>query len=361
MIYWILIGMAVILFPIEKKKVICGIGNSNHKINGTKIWFVIITIALVLISALRSDVVGQDTSMYHTLFNYAKESNNFWGWYSSWKGGGTEIGYSLLEYCISRFANFQFFLLPIALITIIPVMFLIYKYSSNHLFSIFLFIAFGYYAFFMNGIRQSIAMGLCCIAYVFAREKKLIPYLIIITIAVLFHLSAVIFIPVYWLSRLKITKYTPVIYVGLLITSFGLKNIIFKLLNMFSRFQYTGSSDAGGERMYMFMMFTIFILWFFRKQLLKEDVNGDNTTLLYMTAIAGLLWPIASANSAVFRLYYYYHMFFIISIPELVYKIKNKSTKLAISFVFVLVGVYFLYQYVICSDLHYSPYFFFWG
>lgn len=360
MIYWIIIGIAVLLFPLEKKRVIYGLRGSNHQVDGMKLWFFIITAVLVLVSALRSDVVGQDTSMYHTLFDYAKESDNFWNWYTSWKGGGTEIGYSLLEFFISRYADFQFFLFSIALITIIPVMLLIYRYSNNHLLSVFLFIAFGYYAFFMNGIRQSIAMGLCCIAYIFAREKRLIPYLIIVLIAISFHLSAVIFVPVYWLSRLKIHKYTSLVYIGLLILSFGLKNILFAVLNMFSRLQYTSSSDAGGIRMYMFMMFTILLLWFFRKQFLKEDIKGDNATLLYMTAIAGLIWPIASANSTVFRLYYYYHMFFLLSIPELISKLKNKSTKIAITFVFFAVGSYYLYEYVIGSDLHYAPYYFFW-
>ena len=113
--------------------------------------------------------------------------------------------------------------------------------------------------------------------------------------------------------------------------------------------------------MYLFMLFTIILLWVYRKSFLKDDSDGNNLSLLYMTAIAGIMWPVVSANSAVFRLYYYYHAFFILSVPGLISRIEKKWTKIAIGMFFVVVGCYYLQAYVVHSDLNYAPYYFFWS
>lgn len=359
MIYWLLLSLFLIMLILKKYSFT--VGNFNNKlISGNKMYLIFSSIVLILVSGLRSEVVGKDTKMYHTLFLYAKESNSFSELFSSWTGGHMEIGYTYFEYIVSRFANFQFFLVFVGILTIIPVVILVYKYSSNYWMSLFLFVSFGYYAFSMNGIRQAMAMSICAFAYMYAKEKRLIPFIFAMILAILFHKSAVIFIPVYWLSKIKLTKYTPYIFTGLVIVSFILKNYFFAFLNMFSRLKYNYTSDVGGFRMYLFMLFTVVVLWIYRKHYLKNDENDVNLTLLYMTAIACIIWPVTSANAAVFRLYYYYHMYFILSIPELIDKVNDRYTKIALTFIFIIVGCFYLQQYVIDSDLSYAPYYFFW-
>ena len=360
MVYWGLILFFALFIWVERYSFVIG-SIPQKSANGRKVYCIIAAIALILLSFLRSDAVGKDTQMYHILFEYAKESPSFYELMHSWKSGGTEIGYLAMEYIISRFAGFQFHLLLVAIITIVPTMVLIYKYSDNCFFSLFLFVAFGYYGFFMNGIRQSIAMGICFLAYICAREKKPRLFLLLIALAVLFHKSAIVFFPVYWLSKIKINKYIPYIFCGTVGAAFCLRKALFIFLNMFSRQVYSSTSDAGGVRMYLFMLFTIILLWVYRKSFLKDDSDGNNLSLLYMTAIAGIMWPVVSANSAVFRLYYYYHAFFILSVPSLISRIEKKWTKIAIGMFFVVVGCYYLQAYVVHSDLNYAPYYFFWS
>lgn len=359
MIYWGLILLFALFIWVERYSFV--IVDVKKAANGRKVYCTIVAIVFILFSFLRSDAVGKDTQMYHTLFEYAKESSSFNELIHSWKSGGTEIGYLVMEYIISRFAGFQFHLLITAIITIVPTMVLIYKYSDNCFLSLFLFVSFGYYGFFMNGIRQSIAMGICFLAYVCAREKKLYLFLLLIALAVLFHKSAIFFLPVYWLSRIKMNKYIPYVFCGTVGIAFCLKKALFVFLNMYSRQVYSSTSDAGGVRMYLFMLCTIVILWVYRKPFLKDDSDGNNLLLMYMTAIAGIMWPIASANTAVFRLCYYYHVFFILSVPNLISSIKEKWTKIAIVMFFVVVGCYYLQAYVVHSDLNYAPYYFFWS
>lgn len=55
------------------------------------------------------------------------------------------------------------------------------------------------FAFFVNGMRQGVACAVFLYAYKFIQEKKLIPYILLIVFASLFHASALILIPLYFI------------------------------------------------------------------------------------------------------------------------------------------------------------------
>ena len=85
---------------------------------------------------------------------------------------------------------------------------LLFKYDIRVLSYVFLFLITSTYTgyginFWMNGIRQSIAMCIWCAAVPYINQKKLLPYLLLCTLAIGFHYSAVILIPIYTLSRLN--------------------------------------------------------------------------------------------------------------------------------------------------------------
>lgn len=359
MVYWIT------LLILLATAFICNVNfrtiNGKSLIYGKKVYVCIASFLLVFLASMRSLQVGKDTNMYHTLFIYMSNIGSFKAALKSWQRGGVEILYAVMEYVFSHKANFQIFLSVASIISIVPVMIVIYKYSKNYFMSLFLYIAFGYFSFSMNGIRQSIAIGICMLAYMAARNQNLIQYFILIVIACLFHSSAIIFLPVFWLSKIKITRKTIIIYLGLVLVMNIFKARIFSFMNLFSRQTYEGTAETGGRGMYLFILFILAAMLIWRKEFIENNKNrDDNMTLLSMFSIAALLWPIASLNTAVFRLYYYYHIFMIFAVPAFLDSLKDSYAKVILYLIFIIVGIYYLKIYIIGGELLYSPYSFFW-
>ena len=327
-------------------------------ISGRKIYIILATGGLIVFLGLRSLSVGADTEMYSILFQKAKDASSLNALRNSWHHIDIEIGFVTFEYVISKYFNYNFFLTVIAIITLVPAMRAIYKYSRNYWMSIFIMIAFGYYSFFMSGIRQGIAMGICFIAYDYAKQYKIVKFLICIIIAILFHQSAIVFLPVYWLVKIKPTKTIFFIYIIALSISILFGRSIFLFLNHFSRQTYSITSDAGGYRLFILMML-IFILGIFFRRSFIDDYN--TRIPFYMAGVSTIIWPIVSANAGTFRLFYYYDIFSIIYVANLLSFIKPKNTQVFLTIIYLLVGCYYLYVYIINSALMYSPYYFFWN
>lgn len=77
------------------------------------------------------------------------------------------------------------------------------RISSNKVLSWFIYICSTFYFFTMNGIRQSFVMAVFYWSLVFIKKKDVNKFLILTFILSFFHMSALIFIPVYFLANYK--------------------------------------------------------------------------------------------------------------------------------------------------------------
>ena len=358
MIYWILLAIFGFLSLIIKRDYKIQL-ISKRAISGKKIYIVLVTIILIIIAGLRSTRVGADTDMYRKLYGYIAGTNSFLNGYLL--RSGVEIGYFILEFVVSRFFPFQVFLFITAAISIIPIMIVIYRYSRNMFMSLFFYITYGYFSFAMGGIRQACAIGICMIAFIISREKKLIPFIITVAIATSFHISAVLFLPVYWLNSIKKKKIIVFAYIVLLGLAFLFKNQIFTFLNLFSRQAFTAATDQGGTRFFATMIIAVAIGWFYYNRFLSQNMeySGTNWELLLMFSMSTIMWPIASVNAELNRMYYYYHIFIFLYLPNLMKSLK-RSERTLIEITFIAISCYYLQAYIINGELQYAPYYFFW-
>jgi hypothetical protein len=354
MFYYILIGIVIICSPLYKDWNISLVSKYEQTENQRYSYFYVISLVLMAISGLRSNAVGIDTIMYEELFNYSKLLTLKEDLASTIM----EHGYVIFEHIIgSVFGNYQWFLIIIAIITIIPVTIIIYKYSAKPWMSYFLFITFAYFPFFMTAIRQSIAIGITLIAFLFVKKKKLILFLLSIGLASTFHITSIIFLPVYWIDKFKLNQKNITGAVMCIIGGFVFKQPLFQFLNKYARQSY-GNLEAGGQRMYIFMLLSIILGCIYYKNL--KEQNENNKTFFYMIIVSAVIWPIMSVNPALARLYYYYSIYSIIYIPNLIVSIKDKGVKLIVTGGYLLVGGYYLIMQVILSSNNYYPYYFFW-
>ena len=113
-----------------------------------------------------------------------------------------EIGYVLLVKAISLLTNNpNYMFVIISFITLFGICVFVYKYSSIKWMSILLFISLGFYYTSFNMIRQFIAIAIVMLSYKYLIEKNFLKFFMIVLCASLFHMSALIFIPFYFISR----------------------------------------------------------------------------------------------------------------------------------------------------------------
>lgn len=365
MIYFgILLGIVVTAFLCNKK-----IKISHSIVTGKKIYIILWGSILVLLVALRSTQVGNDTKMYEYIFNSLKQSSLFGEWMKiSTFTSGTEYGFYFSAYLISRVFEFRIFLIFMALLSILPVIFVIYKYSDNVSISLMLYVCFAYYTFSMSGLRQSGALGFIMIAYYFMKEKRVIPYILFCIIAFSFHSSALLFLPVYWLVKIPNNWITRFLSIFAIAGCYVLRSALWNIASQFARQNYD-VYDAGGRMMYLFMILSVILGLYYKKRFAdnngkqlspSENVFISDKELLYLQILAVMICPLSSVNAAISRIYYYYHIFFVLYVPNLLQSINKKNEKTIILIGYVVVALYFLLTQVFAKGQSYYPYYFMW-
>ena len=115
--------------------------------------------------------------------------------------GTTDIGYMLLNSLfrtIGTDINIMFFL--IAFVTNLLLFGSIGKYLPRYRFPCILaYYTFCFFTLDMNGIRQSIAVCIFIYSLRYIQQRQTVRYAATILIAALFHLSAVVVLPLYWI------------------------------------------------------------------------------------------------------------------------------------------------------------------
>lgn len=174
--------------------------NALDKRRPNIVGLVVSTLIIVLYSGLRNNI-GDTVYYIHTYHLLEENGATMPVW------GQKAYLFELLQYLLVKSGAESSVLIMIGtIVTIIPFMMVFYNYSADYSLSIYLFFTMGIYVSTMNGIRQYIATGILLMStkYLFSPKKQdFWKLLILAIIASLFHDSALIIIPIYFLCRRK--------------------------------------------------------------------------------------------------------------------------------------------------------------
>lgn len=338
------IGFFLLSFYLDRK-------NVPKKI--IQAYFFFVSIVLIFLIGSRAETVGIDTGQYAYIWNYDIKAGDF-----DYIDTDAELGYYYLQTFFKLFVSYQSFLYIIGGVSIVPICYVIYRYSKKCALSVLIFYSsIAFHTLEFAAARQCLAFTGVVIAYHFLIRRNLKGYLVTLVFSFFFHQTAIIFLPCYWLYNIKLTKKVMLLWTGCLCVSFLFSKIIFDFLNSFSRIDYSTSDvAAGGSRLFMVTLLFV-IIGFMCNNKINSDVKIKMPFFIF--SITPLLWPILNGNPALYRLQYYFDFFLCLYVPNLLYVLPKNSKLKIFLFCFTIFVTLYIVLYMRTSEAYY-PYKFFW-
>lgn len=335
-LYGILALFAIISLKASKNKN----GKPNVKKRITRGCFLL----LLLLVGLRHPSMGIDLVYGSTwtgyIYSFHQISSMSWGEVITLERFfNYDKGYILLNKLIgSVFANTQFFLAVIALISLISVFYLIEKKSDAPLVSVIIYLGLPCFLVLYSALRQGIALGLSLLSVRFIEEKKPIKFILLILLAMCFHSTSVIFLLAYPIYHIKLNKMLRWTSVWMLPVVWMLKKPIFIIASQI--FGREPSIDNNGA-ITLFLVFSV--IYIFCVVYSKSEHQG----YLNLFYVACCIQALGGLNSIIIRAGYYYMIVLVILLPNVLESMQSRISRRLIKGLvvvcFAAFGIYSIY------------------
>lgn len=367
--FWYIIISISMIYPLS----IVYAGKSSGK--NTKCFALIIAcLILWFFMAMRGIEVGVDTKHYCYVFTQFSEiplnkiftavtyANASRTWAFSF-----EPGYCLMNKLLSYFSSSA---QAITIVNSTIIMILLYgvirRNSPNYLLSIWLFITLGIYQTEMNVTRNAIAILIVYQAFPFAERKQFGKYLVICLIAASFHVTALVFIPIYWFLNYKITHQKALI----LVVISGLIGVLFPVVSPYIRFllptglekYFIGSNSKMESLIVGILNLGIYTLcWGMLRRREREKVFLNCSVGIKMLILNLCFFGLNIGLGYASRMAALFGPYLIILVPQMLNFIESKKRKKrAVAVVVLLCGCQYILRLCVNNIGGTMPYRFFW-
>jgi hypothetical protein len=288
----------------------------------------ILSVVMIVMSFIRANTVGIDYVQYANYFTQVHDG----GWsflISNANGYRIEPGYSLLNYFVSLLTgDVRIFMLAVSIVTVGLTALLLYHYSPKPWIGMFVFASFGFFGNSLSFLRQSIAIAVFMFAIKYLKDKRFLPYLLIVIAAACFHKAMLIMIPVYFIAHIKVNWKTLSIYgcltVAVMALSWPFFNFITKYAYQYYATQgglyYMNGRDWNTAAIPVITTITILIV---KKYILQRDPK--NIVLINFSIYSGLLYIMTCQHFLFQRFGMIFFTSAILLIPELLASVDANS------------------------------------
>lgn len=242
--------------------------------------------------------------------------------------------------------NYTLWLLLISALYIYPIYWLIKRYSPNPMISWWCFALVGLMMFMMQGLRQTMAMGIVLCGFIFLLKGKNKYFFLSIALAYLFHATSLIFALVYPLTKLKfkfnkatILFYISVFLIVILKGETMLKNATDFLSQSDTRFIGYGEELHGSTWTYTLQQAVLIvpILYFLRDRFKDATV----AILSHISLLAFILVSLSPVIAEMYRLSMYFSWAEILLFPIALDEAKKYGKK-SLEVLFVAFAMFYL-------------------
>ncbi|HFU4234889.1 TPA: EpsG family protein [Streptococcus suis] len=139
--------------------------------------------------------------------------------------------------------------------------------------------------------------------------------------------------------------------------AFVFRDQLFSILNQITGYGYSALEREGPTTLFVLLILVFIGGIIRRKPILK--ISKDNTLYFNPTYISSILATMAFIHPATLRVGYYYMLFLVLFIPEIIYSLSDKRIK-AFAYIAVILALLFLYIRNLNPSSPFVPYEFFW-
>lgn len=291
---------------------------------------------IAVIAALHAFVCGfryqhltGDLMKYHHMFNTYGDI----GWFSDEiLQEGRNTGFQFLMKLVNHLTggDFQILLILIAVITHGMLAVVIYRYSPAPWMSFLLWDCMAFYIFGFSAIKQALAMSFVMLAFVGIAEDRPRVFWFGMLLAGLTHVPSLVFLPAYWLVKMRVRVKTLVFYLVLGLAAYVFKDQFVALMQQiyYEEEELLVFSGDLGNRFLMLLGFTLFGVLF------RGFPNRDQEKLFHIMAVSAILQMFSSYDNIFTRLTDYYFQFSVLYLPMVFYPSERKKQRTPIQPVF---------------------------
>ena len=322
-------------------------------------------VLLTLLLGLRDiETGGIDLIRYEGTYETLSRANSIISAYETRQGDN-------LLFFLSMFLSgklgisFQYFLFIVAALSVSACMMFYYRYCNYPLLCIALYLPTCYIHQFSQ-LKQTIAVGIAVIAYMLLRNNKIKWAYLVLVIAILFHPTALVMIPFFFLCKYRAN---PLLLISLFVVSFFVFLLRMEIGEFLTRAFYSQYLDKWESKegitgmAILFIMITFFYLILMP---LRRNVSKERyliiSSYLYALIIAMTIFFCSSYSFAFTRLNNYYMMFVPLALSEIaefdIWKSLSKYPVFAMFGIIMYVMIDWFLKMVISQQLY--MYKFYW-
>lgn len=370
-IYWILLCFVVLLYLLcvfyyrRKFSITNGVILNNNQL---KMYFVIISILMIVIIGLREKHIGIDTISYYNSYQRMAHYDFKYVLNPILEEEGTEQGYVFLQILFNKIRiSFTGFNVVYAIFNIGTISLLIYKNSKIPWLSYFLYICYEFFLLDMTMMRQTTAMSIVVLAIMYDSNKTFLDFIkfaLIVYLASLIHSSAIICIPLWFIFKIPYSGKIFIASMVIVALCYVFRNILMNIVDkvameVSNKYSYaTFEEGSAGLKLYLMIIATVIMgAW-----LKVPTIDENSLRMHYLLTLMLVVFPAVQSGGAIMRVYFYFYIFMIIYIPNMISCIdKHKDVIFfyLIIFLYVIVGLY-LFNSALLRDSYIVPYKFFW-
>lgn len=263
----------------------------NVNIRKRRLYLIITTIQLGLLCGLRSTKMTYDTGAYKIIFELCPSS-----WENIFvKTSYVEIGFRILCSIIKILGgDFQTMLICTSLFIIGSCCTFIYRHSKAVVLSVFIIVCFPFYYSSFDTLRHFIAISFLFLGYKYIEEEKFFKFLVFIFIGSLFHKIVWLFLPIYYIKKIKWNTITMCVCTMLtILLYFFVEPIAIRVSTLLGKSSgvatgWIGSYGGGIKTALMYgalLIICCFAFYKLKDKSLKDMESMNFIALLFMSSV----------------------------------------------------------------------------
>lgn len=298
--------------------------------------FIFFVVLQIFMCGLRSYTVGSDTGSYVYQIRYLSDFST--SEILSNPNINEPFFYIFTKFITEINHSYTFLFFVMGLLWWIFVAGALYRNSKSCLISLVILELFKSNYLMWSGMRQGMAMAIILASFKYLESRKMVKCMGVVFLASLFHESALLFIPVYFIHNLKLNK--PKWMIGLLAVSLVAAFILPDVDIGGESMTYSNYIQADGMGNYYSFIVGVLAFAFIVYSVAIVGLNDRNNLLFTLSMFAMMTTLMGMNISIAYRISDYFRLFMALLIANLVMERKaKKNTVIIISLVVLLIFI----------------------